>query len=570
MKAIETKGIFTENKSRPASFNISQRSELCLKHMMKMADHRFGDVPFVGATLGEDPPHLVHHRLDWTEVLPYSIYGSIIACFLTGAKVGEQIQLSQRDLMLGRFNKLDGLIYSPQSPWNESYPLCLWEQARALYTLIYWYRDSEEEQILQLADGIVSGLFNLSSQKGQIRIFPQKLIRQSGMGIYNPGTLIDPLTRYFELTGNLKAYILASGLTRFMLDPANGYFNGKHNIMVSFRTAAAVMNGLSKFASLSREPELITRVKCLHDQMAGKCTSFGSTPCTEPACTDMELNWSALSLIRLGYDEYWDQIDRFIRNQTAEAQFLDPSEWVREKALKGGRMNKSRWVTEQYPADLLKPPYDDYDQVVERCVGGFMWATAREHLFIPASVMLCCSSHALRSFEIIMENALQEKATGIFVNLHFNFENLIGEIVSYEPYLGKTVVIPKKDCDLYIRIPEHAINNKLALFESNQPVPIVKAGRYIYFKGARSGQEYRLEFPLNKRETVEKQSVLNHEQARFVGEEEYRVNWRGNTVISVLPESGEEKRIYKRKYLDTDHVPYEEIRHFIPEKQTLY
>jgi len=48
------------------------------------------------------------------------------------------------------------------------------------------------------------------------------------------------------------------------------------------------------------------------------------------------------------------------------------------------------------------------------------------------------------------------------------------------------------------------------------------------------------------------------------------VNWRGNTVISVLPESGEEKRIYKRKYLDTDHVLYEEIRHFIPEKQTLY
>lgn len=45
-----------------------------------------------------------------------------------------------------------------------------------------------------------------------------------------------------------------------------------------------------------------------------------------------------------------------------------------------------------------------------------MWTNAEEHLFTPASLMLCCSAHALRTFEIIWENAIKESGGAVSVN----------------------------------------------------------------------------------------------------------------------------------------------------------
>ena len=91
------------------------------------------------------------------------------------------------------------------------------------------------------------------------------------------------------------------------------------------------------------------------------------------------------------FPEYWDEIDRFPPNQVAEAQFLDPLEWVKSKAKRGRILDKETWAYERYTPDLAILPSDDYTDVVKRSVGGFMWTSADEHLFVPASLMLRCS-----------------------------------------------------------------------------------------------------------------------------------------------------------------------------------
>jgi hypothetical protein len=53
MKEIEVRGTRTAPRRRPASLNIPQRAEACLRHMLENVDPKFGYVPFVGATLGE-------------------------------------------------------------------------------------------------------------------------------------------------------------------------------------------------------------------------------------------------------------------------------------------------------------------------------------------------------------------------------------------------------------------------------------------------------------------------------------------------------------------------------------
>jgi hypothetical protein len=152
----------------------------------------------------------------------------------------------------------------------------------------------------------------------------------------------------------------------------------------------------------------------------------------------MELNYSAFSLTRLGYAEYWDQIDRFTRNHTVEAQFLDPAEWVEKKAAPGRILDREKWVYENWPDDLEVLPYDDYRDVVNRSLGGFVWTvSADEHLFLPATIMLCCSAHALRSSTWSGTTA-SRGGTGFQVNLRFSCENELGEVLGYEPFAGRT------------------------------------------------------------------------------------------------------------------------------------
>lgn len=568
MKDIDVQGSRTEKKARPDTFDIPRRTDLCLRHLIELCDKRHNYVTYIGATLGEDPPHFVHHRLGWTEALPYPIYGMVVARNITGSMDGADVQMGQRRLLLSNFNEMDGFLRAPSSPWNERYPMDIWEQIRALYALMYWFMDSGEEEVLEYADRIVDGLLRISHQEGRNRVFPNKIISACSMGPYTVGSIIDPLLKYYELTGNTKALQIGLGAAHFMLDPRNEYFSGEGNFKGFFRTIAAVINGISKAASLTGDPELLSRAKALHDEALAKTTSYGATMCKEPGCSNMELNMSALWLIRAGYDEYWDQIDRFTRNQTAEAQFLDPREWMREKALNGRRMNKFKWVTERYPDDLHILPYDDYNDIVNRSVGGFMWSTADEHLYIPASVMVCCSSHALRTFEIVWSNAIREYPRHIAVNLHYNVENDLGEVISYEPFMGKVAVILKKDAELRIRIPEASLGKEVSARCDGGPVEMKMSGRYACIKNARSGREYSLLYPLSRRTTREKFSVYEHDQFDApVDCLELEAVWRGNTVIQVLPESPEPKRTYKRKHLDTDQVPMKDVSYFITRKK---
>ena len=445
MKTIETRGSHTEKKPRPASFSIQDRASLTMNHMLENSDPKFNYVPWVGVTLGEDPPHFVHHRLDWTEVLPYDIYGWVVARDLTGRTDAEEREAAQRALYLSFFNELDGFIHSPKSPWNERYPMCLWEQTRALYALVYWYLDDPDERILGYIKGIVDGVFSLSRQEGKQRVLPNDVIRHIGQGYYSVAAMVDPLVKVYEITGDSKAFLLAEGLTHFMLSGRNGFFDEEGRFSTFYRTVVSSVNGLSRFAALVDDPKITERVKRIHDHARSLSTTYGSTPCTEPACSNMELTQSAFSLIKLGFDEYWDEIDRVSRNQVAEAQFLDPSEWVKSKAKKGRILDKETWVYEYYKPDLAVLPYDDYTNVVQRSLGGFMWTSADEHLFVPASLMLCCSAHALRTFHLLWQNTLTEDWSGVTVNLHYNAENALGEVISYEPYAGQDQRHPSKE-----------------------------------------------------------------------------------------------------------------------------
>ncbi|PKL21443.1 MAG: hypothetical protein CVV48_07705 [Spirochaetae bacterium HGW-Spirochaetae-4] len=511
--------------------DVRRRSALAMRNVFEMADPRFNHVTYIGASLSENPPHFVHHRLGWTEALPYSVVGAVIGRKITQEVGDEKVVAGQRSLLLSHFTGMDGFVHSPASPWSAPYPMDIWEQARTLYALIYWFGETGEERLLDYAEAMVDGLFKLSVPRGSERVFPANSFARCSMGPYGVGAIIDPLLWYYQMSGNHKALMVGIGTAEFFMDPANGFFDEQWGAKGFFRSVVACLNGFSKAAAVTGDPRILSRAKCLHDAAVSRCTAYGSTPCGEPACSDFELNGSALSLVQAGYPEYWDQIDRFIRNQTARSQFIDPNEYDSEKASKK-RVNLYN-IYDGYPDDLQVLPFDDYRDVVNRSVGGAMWCSPSGHSFFPASLMICCTSHVLRSFEIAWDHSLYETNTGLVSDLQFSVDNALGTIVSHEPKEGRAVFTFAKDTEsLRIRIPSFADVGKVALSKNGESVPTRIERGYLVADRLSKGCAYDFTFPLAERESVEWQQLFefpDYDHPAATGE--YRVQWRGNSCV---------------------------------------
>ena len=532
-----------------------------MQNMLEMTDKTFGCVPYIGASIGEDKPHFVHHRLDATEVLPYAILGIAAARKLCGDGCGTEISDAQMKTLLSLFSASDGLVYTAPSPWYTSdyYNMSLWEQAHILYALLYCHLGGDDGRLMPLMLKMTDSLYALTRREGARRIFPDKVVFESIMERWAAGSLIDPLMKLHELTGYPKALELARGIFHYYVDPASVFFaeDGSFDFTY-FRAITGVINGISCFASYSADRELLSRARTIHDFAVSRCTAYGSTPCREPACSAVELNMSAMSLIRAGHDAYYDQIERFTRNQIAQAQFLDASEWVESKTHKG-RIMEPKFVYEDYPPELDILPYDDYDNIVNRCVGGFMWCSADEHSFMPASVMLCCSAHAMRSFELLWDHALARSLDVIDVNYLVNMENALGEIVSYEPYEGRaTVHFKAAAAQVRVRIPGFALKKQLSVLHNGEPRAAVPEGRRLLCGAARPGDTLEVQYPLCERTTHEVQHTIL--DGRAVPERVLQAVWRGNTVTALQPAPDSEKRLYK----SLGPMQNRDVRYFLP------
>lgn len=154
-----------------------------------------------------------------------------------------------------------------------------------------------------------------------------------------------------------------------------------------------------------------------------------------------------------------------------------------------------RWVFGEYPDTLDILPYDYYgedaDDVLDKSEGGFLWTDFSEHRFVPASLMLCCSGHAMRSFHLVAEKMIRPTIRGFDVNFHYSFENEYAELISYEPFEGKFTVIPKKDTqEIRVRIPAWWDQDQLRVCTEHGEVQAKTEGNYVVIRNASKNAIY--------------------------------------------------------------------------------
>ncbi len=259
----------------------------------------------------------------------------------------------------------------------------------------------------------------------------------------------------------------------------------------------------------------------------------------------------ALKLSQAGLGDYWDDADRWIRNQFAENQ-LRRSEWMYN--VYTGGLSYPRIY--DLPASQVNPTFETADHVPERNIGAFAgWPSANDFYFGQgAGIMHCCTGNATRALYYIWEHIYTYDNGEYNVNLLLNRPAGWADIHSHIPYEGRVDIHIKQDCKLNIRIPEWVKPEQVECSISGQTKEKKWRGRYFAVGPVKTGQVITMTFPITERQVgvdIEKQY--------------YKLIIKGNDVVNIDP-PGRFCPLYQRDYYRENTTRWHRVQRSITEE----
>lgn len=535
--------------------NLATIANLTLDHFNEICDPQQSYMAYVGASLGYEVPAFIRNRWSWVEAASYGLLGRIAIRTLTGNTTGQEVEIGQRNLTLASFYGTDGFSRrSYSSVWSEDTTLYVWEQARVMFTLMAWYIESEDESLLEYIKGILQALTRITKKEGSFLLFSPPYDRQEVFGDVAPITLVEPLMKYFEVSGDTNALEFCQGIINWAVHPSTNFVDKHYRLSGWLRGNASALAGIARFAYSTNDAGLLDYVENVFRSALSLTTRYGGTPDTEPCCTNMELTTTALVLTKSGRGEWWDMIDRHFRNHTLACQFTDP------KAVNTGHIEGS------------PGPHDDSRDILSRSVGGFSWATAREHLFDFGQLMVCCGGNAMWTLGKIAANAATLDNTVLSINLHFTLRTPLATITSYEPFEGALEVVPRYKGDVRIRKPAYAAN---ILVKVNGNIVTPKDNStYLYLSKIPAGSTIILQYDMPEKLSEETTKLTPGKDCfdvkpEPVVKERIQARWIGNTVVSIDYESDSPEplhRMYQNRPELFKQGSNKTTEFFVPEK----
>ena len=249
----------------------------------------------------------------------------------------------------------------------------------------------------------------------------------------------------------------------------------------------------------------------------------------------------ALKLSQAGAGDYWDDADRWTRNQFAEAQLLS-GDWTDE-------MVKNLPVTQA-------GSYETTERVSERIVGCFASQAAVNDWYgrPPEGTQACCNGNGMRTIYYIWENILSCKDGELRVNLLLNRASSCADVDSYIPYEGRVDMKVKKACQLSVRIPEWVKPEQTECQVNGSKRMLSWDGRYAVVRGIAPKDMVTLTFPI-----FERTDVVNIEG------QDYALIRKGNDVVHIDP-PGKHYPYYQREKYRENEVQWKKTRRFVSDK----
>jgi hypothetical protein len=570
----------------PDTLDLAEMAKMLVNGLTGPNDPLADYEQYFGPNLASNPPLMGH---DWSDQCQMrSMKALPLMRHVSGSDQNSQIDQIWLDLILKSIGP-DGLYYVPTKgrPWShrgvESIPdgiyrpdgstvapddpsvtqyMYSFHPGYAISTMmIHYLRDGNPIWKKQIED-MIDGIARLAIHRDDYAFVPAaeyepnaKVPKTANMPVgqlsVNSSTwLLDGLGKYYRLTGYPPVKELGGKLVKYLRHHGqyfseNGCFNLADNFIENhFHSHSVSLVVMLDYAAAVNDRELISYVRNNYECFKTKgytLTGFfpESTIPDYPSCETCEIaDMIALSLelTRLRVGDYWDDADRWLRNQFAENQ-LTP-EKVQKLTGLGKRLGNPERRADGY--------FNTDDRVLERNMGAFAgWASANEFLDLEMSksrggIMHCCTGNAAQTVYYLWKAMLQQDRDQLRVNLLLNRASEAADVYSYVPYEGRVDLKIKKAAGaVLVRVPEwvNPSTDKVACTLNGQMRDIRWEGRYANAGAAKPGDKISVRFPIAERTLVNQK----------IGNRSYTVVVRGNSVASLDP-VGRECPLYARDY----------------------
>lgn len=208
------------------------------------------------------------------------------------------------------------------------------------------------------------------------------------------------------------------------------------------------------------------------------------------SCTTGDMLGTTVKLTQAGAGDYWDDIDRWVRNHFAEAQLTRPEDVYRFAETQPRKAVNENGTAEHVP---------------ERSVGVWAgWASANEWATW-IGIQHCCTGNGPRALYYVWSAMIQHHEAQLRVNLLMNRASRWADVYSYIPNEGRVDLKIKQPChSVLLRAPEWVDAAHVVCEVGGVARLFTWKGRYLDIGAVNPVDKVTLKFPIWVRTVKEK------------------------------------------------------------------
>jgi hypothetical protein len=369
----------------------------------------------------------------------------------------------------------------------------------------------------------------------------------------------------YRLNENQQSLIMARKIAAFCLKPKLWENNVQGNWAGYFQGNITVLQALLQLALIDNDEKTIEMVKKSYEMSRQRgISSIGWFPYWSPrrahgfpdtlstwceTCSVAKMLILAIDLSNAGVEDYWDDVDCYIRNQLIEQQFVN-LDLMRQVSSSGGP---------PIEVDKLQDLSSNDNNVLERFLGGFgggeVDTAGLIYMDKNAVIDHCCSTNGAIALYHAWNGITTDHNDVAIVNLFLNRVSKWLDIVSYLPYEGKVVINNKTSREIRIRLPKWLSRNTVKCFVNNKRINTEISANHLICSSLKAGDMILLEF-----------AIPISTQSFKVDNNNYKLYFKASTATEIRgrrPEDPYIYPIYKREKLKLSTSPIKNEHRFI-------
>lgn len=404
------------------------------------------------------------------------------------------------------------------------------------------------------------------------------------------GYPLQGLAKWAAQSGDEQAIEFAGELARFGMkrkfwghsgDPDRMAGDEQGHVDSHFHARAIFLRGLLEYGILAGDRNAVDFVRSSYEHMrAWGINRIGFIPTwvnseriSMETCFLGDLVAFGVKLSETGIADYWEDVDRVVRNHLVEAQITDRGvldrirEHIPAAATEAAKSTDQEVddavpVTSKLTSPAGEPPHmktaatrqECTDKVLDCCIGTFM------SYLLPTSTLnsrsiSCCIANGCRGLYYAWESITRCSGEDGQVNLFLNRAASWLDIESQLPFEGKVLIRNKTCRRVSVRIPVWARLGDVRLQVNHEGRPGRFVGRYLVVDNLASGDMIRLDFP------VAEETFQRTAHAKMEHETLYTIRVRGNTVVDLSPRDRDPAHypLYRRHKLAQGEAPLKQV-----------